>query len=170
MNNPALLKELKEISKIQKACADKHCKKESNAVQKLMKDLQKKMDAVSKKVQTGMIQFQTGKMNQQDYINMIKQEVKNGFKEIYNFMHSKEVHASATCIIKMCNPEFRKTLHAITKFLETLCKQSALGPFKFLCDAEKELAKLEKQETITVDAYIKILVNMLEKAEKVMVK
>ena len=170
MNNPAFLKELQEIAKIQKKCMDNHCKKEADALQKLMKDVQNKINDISKKVQTGMVSVQTGKMNQKDYINMIQKEIKNGFKEIYSFMHSKEVYASTECTIKMCNVEFRKALLAIANFLEILCKQSANSPFKFVCEAEKEIKKLEKQETITTDAYIKILINMAKKAEKIMVR
>ena len=163
MNNPAFLKELQDIAKIQKKCIDKHCKKEAD-------DVQNKINAISKKVQTGMISVQTGKMNQKDYMNMIQKEIKKGFKEIYSFMHSKEVYASTACTIKMCNVEFRKTLLAIAHFLEILCKQSATGPFKFVCEAEKEIKKLEKQETITAEAYIKILLTMAQKTENIMVR
>ena len=169
-SNAALGKELQDIAKLQKKCTDKHCKKESGSVQKQMKEVQKEMDKISDTIQKGMVSVQSGKMNRNDYMTLIKKEIKKGFKIVHDFIHSKEVYASTKCALTHCDKEVRESLRAIAKFLNMLCDKDMMKGFDFVCEVEKEITKLEKKETITTEAYISIITKMATKAENVMTK
>lgn len=167
MNQSDILKQLQDITKPQQACLNKHCKKEVADVKKLTKQFQKNADAISKKVTQYAIDFKSGKITRNQYIDHIQKEVKYAFKLVDDLIQSKQVKNHTECTLTHCLTEFKNSLKVLIKMLEMLCKQMNV---KIMCDAQKGFEKMMDKEKISANEYLAMVTQLFKEAEKMMVK
>ena len=166
-SNTGFVKEVQKLSKIQKACATKNCKKEYDAVQKLSKAFKKNTDAISKKITNYAVDLKNGKMTRDKYIDHIMKEVKYGFKLIDEMIHSKEVNKYTECTLTHCLTEFKNSLKILIQMLDTVCKDMHI---KVGCEAKSGFEKMEKQDKISANEYLALVTKLFKEAEKMMAR